>query len=165
MGLLDRRVRAALEGNPETADPVADAVPIDACRRVRSGFGEGWACRTHGRSWPCSLHDQAYEQITLLRGAIPPAPGIVLEVVEELLHTVDVIPPSADEGRQAPDWVELIVEYLNRANVEGGLLSEREAVGAPLDTREWRRRLIQVAAIAVSGVAWCDRTAGRVLDA
>jgi hypothetical protein len=135
----------------------ADDVRREACRKVRSGVGSGWACTTHGVPWPCRVRAQAYEQLTLLAQTSALGVPVLLEIAAERLHQLSTYSTDVDDTRGAHQWIELVVEYLNRATIEGRLLAEREAEHAPLDTTQWRRRLLQVSAIAAAAVEWCDR--------
>jgi len=67
---------------------------------------------------------------------------------------------SHDDGHAAYDWEWLIQKFLGKAALErgasvvaGGGPSGRTTFGSP----EWRKRMIQVAALAVAGVEWMDR--------
>lgn len=142
--------------------PAVAAVADGACRKVRSGFGVGWACRTHGRAWPCDVRRQAAEQLSMLHRASPLAPPVLLEVAAERLRQLEDHPTRADDEKPAHYWTELLVEYLNRANTDALLVREALEAGAVPDLAAWRHRLIQLAAIAAAGAESCDRVTGSL---
>lgn len=132
----------------------------EACKRVRSGFGGGYACRVHGRTWPCRVREQPAEQLAMLHRASPLAPPVLLEVAAERLRQLDEFPAEADDLLAGHAWIELLVEYLNRAGDAGKRIRDDVAAGGVPDLAAWRHRLIQVAAVASAAVESCDRVIG-----
>lgn len=132
----------------------------DACTRVRSGFGDGYACRAHGRPWPCSVREQPAEQLAMLHRASPLAPPVLLEVAAERLRQLAEFPPEADDRITAHRWIEMLVEYLNAASEAGKRIKLDVDAGAVPDLSSWRHRMIQVAAVAAAAVESCDRVIG-----
>lgn len=131
---------------------------MSACSKVKSGIGQGWACREHGRPWPCSAAEQIGDQLALLGQVAPTAPAVISEVIAERRYALDLHPPAKDDEQDAFTWIDTIGRYLERLNVEAQDLSAAQMLeGGGVSLDRYRHRLVQTAGIAVAAVESIDR--------
>lgn len=130
----------------------------EACHKVKSGIGDGWACRTHGRPWPCSAAEQLGEQLALLGQVSPAAPAVIAEVIAERRYALDLHPPGEDDQQDAFSWLDTIASYLERLSFEAQELTTAQMLeGGGVSLDRYRHRLVQTAGIAVAAVESIDR--------
>lgn len=129
----------------------------EACHKVKSGIGDGWACRTHNRPWPCSAAEQLGDQLALLGQVAPLAPAVIAEVIAERRYALDLHPPSEDDRQDAFSWLDTLAAYLERLQVEAHDLTTQEMLEGGVSLGRYRHRLVQTAGIAVAAVESIDR--------
>lgn len=97
-------------------------------------------------------------QLALLEQVVPGAVEVIAAQVEERLRQVrEHGGPDKDVLKHGGlSWIELIVEFLDKAMSEGRLLAEAASRGLPIDGRSYRQRLVQVAALAEAAVEAYD---------
>lgn len=133
-------------------------VPLpEPCSKVKSGVG-GWACRVHGRQWPCDAGQQLGEQLQVLGQVAPLAPAVVAEVLAERRYALELHPPQADDQHDALSWLDTLGGYLERLAVEAQTIHEQVLLeGGDVSLARYRHRLVQTAGIAVAAVESIDR--------
>ena len=130
----------------------------EPCSKVKSGIGDGWACRTHSQSWPCRVGEQLGEQLGLLGEVAPDAPAVVAEVLAERRYALSIHPPQADDQHDALSWIDTLGAYLERLALEAQAIQERVILeGGDVSLARYRHRLVQTAGIAVAAVESIDR--------
>lgn len=140
--------------------------PLAVCRRVKTERGS--ICAEHREPWPCRVREQPGEQLAFFHALSRGGPSIVAEVLSERMRQMAMFPPEQDDERlDAFAWLDLLGAYLDRAAAAGAEVADAavargEPVAAALDSVEgYRRRLIQISAIAIAAVEAHDRITGR----
>lgn len=139
---------------------------VEVCRQVRTTGGT--ICGTHREPWPCRVREQPGEQLAFFHAVSRGGPRIVAEVLAERMRQIAMFPPEQDDERlDAFAWLDLLATYLDRAAAAGtevadAAIARGEPVAAALDSVEgYRRRLVQISAIAIAAIEAHDRITGR----